>query len=93
MKITKVKVLANYQLEVEFDDQAHGIVNLADLSGKGVFRTWLTPGIFEQVQITEDGALTWPGDLDLCSDALYLRMTGKAPEDIFPSLRHQYAHA
>jgi len=26
-------------------------------------------------------------DIDLCPDALYLRLTGKTPEDLFPALK------
>jgi hypothetical protein len=37
--------------------------------------------------VTDRGALEWPGGLDLCGDALYLRLTGKGPEEVFPGLR------
>lgn len=93
MRITKVKPLPGYRLEVGFVDGVCGVVDLSDYAGVGVFKAWLKPGCFEQVAITNDGALAWTGDLDLCPDAIYLRLTGKAPEDIFPSLRHQPAYA
>jgi hypothetical protein len=93
VKITKVKPVAGYCLAVEFDDGAHGVVDLSDYAGVGVFAAWLTPGFFEQVAVTSDGALAWPGDLDLCPDAIYLRLTGKSPEEVFPLLRHQPAYA
>jgi hypothetical protein len=28
----------------------------------------------------------WPGEVDLCPDALYLDVTGKRAEEIFPTL-------
>jgi hypothetical protein len=31
--------------------------------------------------------------VDLCPDALYLRVTGKSPEEKFPALQHELAHA
>jgi hypothetical protein len=77
MRVTKVKRIPGYRLDVEFDDGVHGIVDLSDFAGVGVFAAWLKPGFFEQVAITSDGALAWPGDLDLCPDALYVRVTGK----------------
>jgi len=77
MKVTKVKPLAEYRLDVEFDDGVRGIADLSDCAGAGVFAAWLKPGLFEQVSITQEGALAWPGDLDLCPDALYMRVTGK----------------
>jgi len=56
-------------------------------------RAWKQDGVFEQVRITELGALEWPGELDLCADALYLKLTGKQPEDIFSALRKHVTHA
>jgi hypothetical protein len=37
------------------------------------------------VKLGVHGAIEWPGNLDLCPDALYLRLTGKRPEDVFPA--------
>jgi hypothetical protein len=34
------------------------------------------------------GELGWGDQIDLCPDALYLKVTGKTPEDLFPALRH-----
>jgi hypothetical protein len=93
MKITKAEPVAGYRLNVEFDDGVHGVVDLSDYAGVGVFAAWLKPGSFEQVAITSEGALAWPGDLDLCPDAVYMRLTGKTPEELFPLLRHQPAYA
>ena len=93
MRVTKVKPADRYCLDVEFDDVVRGIVDLSDFAGAGVFAAWLKPGFFEQVAITSDGALAWPGDLDLCPDALYMRVTGKTPEEVLPLLRHQPAYA
>lgn len=85
--------MGGYRLELEFDDGVCGIVDLSDYAGLGVFEAWLKPGFFKQVAITKLGALAWPGDLDLCPDALYLRLTGKPVEAVFPSFRHQPAYA
>ena len=43
--------------------------------------------------VGETGELIWPNDLDLCPDALYLRVTGKKPEEEFPALKHEFAYA
>jgi len=93
VKITEVKPVAGYCLAVEFADGVRGVVDLSDYAGVGVFAAWLTPGFFERVAITNEGALAWPGDLDLCPDAIYLRLTGKTPEEVFPVLRRQSAYA
>jgi hypothetical protein len=93
VKITEARPLENYKLFLRFDDGVSGVVDLSDIAGRGVFEAWKRGDIFQQVRITELGALEWPGELDLCADALYLQLTGKQPEDIFPALRKRVTHA
>jgi hypothetical protein len=92
-RITKVKVLDGYRVELTFDDGVSGVADLADLAGKGVFAVWNDRRVFEHVRIGSSGELVWGKDIDLCPDALYLKVTGKRPEDIFPALRREVAHA
>jgi hypothetical protein len=92
-KIVKVKALQGYQLELEFDDGVRGVVDLSDLAGKGVFALWQDRCAFEQVRIGSSGELAWGEQIDLCPDALYLKVTGKKPEDLFPVLRQEPSHA
>jgi hypothetical protein len=92
-RISKVKVLPGYRLELEFDDGVSGTVDLSENVGKGVFALWCDPLAFEQVRIGSSGELVWGDQIDLCPDALYLKVTGKKPEDIFPALRGQPPHA
>ena len=92
-RITKVKVLPGYRLELEFDDGVCGAVDLSEAVGKGVFALWRDPLVFEQVRIGSSGELVWGERIDLCSDALYLKVTGKKPEELFPALRDQPTHA
>lgn len=92
-KIAKVKVLSGYRLELEFDDGVSGIVDLSENVGKGVFALWCDPLAFEQVRIGSSGELVWGDRIDLCPDALYLKVTGKKPEDIFAALREIPTHA
>ncbi len=92
-KITMVKVLQGYRLELTFDNGVSGTVDLSDLVGKGVFVLWRDRHAFEQVQIGSIGELVWGNQVDLCPDSLYLKTTGKKPEDVFPALCHEPAHA
>lgn len=87
-KISKVKVLPGYRLELKFDDGVSGTVDLSDKVEKGVFALWRDPLFFEQVAIGSAGELVWGEKIDLCPDALYLKVTGKEPEDLFPALRN-----
>jgi len=88
-KITKVKVLPNYRLELAFDDGVCGMVNFVAVVGKGVFTSWRERRAFEQLRIGSSGKLVWGDQVDLCPDALYLKVTGKEPEDVFPALHHE----
>jgi len=92
-KISKVKALEGYRLELEFDDGMSGTVDLAHLVGKGVFALWCDRSAFEQVRVGSSGELAWGDQIDLCPDALYLKVTGKKPEETFPALRHEPARA
>ena len=92
-RISKVKTLPGYRLDLEFDDGVRGVVDVSEDVGKGVFAPWRDPLVFEQVSIGSSGELVWGDRIDLCPDALYLKVTGKKPEDIFPALRDQPTHA
>ena len=84
-RISKVKVLPEYRLELEFDDGESGTVDRSEAGGKGVFALWRDPLAFDRVRIGSSGELVWDDRIDLCPDALYLKVTGKKPEDIFPA--------
>ena len=92
-KITKVKVLQGYRLELAFDNGVSGVMDLSEFVGKGVFALWRDLPVFEQVRIGSLGELVWGDQIDLCPDSLYLRATGKKPEDVFPALRRGPAYA
>ncbi len=93
MKVVDAKALLKFKLLVRFDDGVSGEIDLSELAGRGVFAAWLQPEIFAQVRVTDSGAVEWPGEIDLCPDSLYLRLTGKAPEEIFPALQGRVTHA
>ena len=93
MKITEAKPAGRFRVFLRFDDGASGTVDLGALAGRGVFSAWLRDGEFERVSVSDEGALRWPGDLDLCPDALYLQLTGKSAADVFPALRAVTANA
>ena len=86
-KAIDVRPLADYRIWVRFDDGTQGDVDLSDLAGRGVFEAWADRKVFQEVRVDKSGAVVWPGEIDLCPDALYLRLTGKAVEDVFPGLK------
>lgn len=78
-----VRPLPNYRVYLEFSDGAKGNVDLSDLAGKGVFEIWNDYACFEKVQIGDHREIKWNDDIELCADSLYLRLTGKTPEELF----------
>ncbi len=92
-RVSKVQALPSYRLDLTFDDGVRGVVDLSELVGKGVFACWRDPLMFEQVRIGSAGELLWGDKVDLCPDSLYLKVTGKKPDDLFPALRHESTHA
>jgi hypothetical protein len=92
-KITKVRALQSYRLELTFDDGTSGTVDVSHLAGKGVFACWDDPAVFARVRLGSSGELVWADRVDLCPDALYLKVTGKKPEELFPTLRPEPARA
>ena len=92
-KIVEVKALHDYRLWLRYEDGVEGEVELSDLAGQGVFAAWNDRRFFEDVHIDNSGALAWGDQLDLCPDALYLRLTGKTPDEVFPKLKSREVHA
>lgn len=86
-KPVEVKPRSNYRLWLRYDDGEQGEVDLSDLAGRGVFAAWGDAAFFESVRLGAHGEIEWGADIDLCPDALYLRLTGKTPEQIFPMLK------
>ena len=86
-KLLKVEPREGYRIYVEYDDGACGEVDLSHNAGKGVFKVWDDPGVFERAHLTEYGAITWSDELDLCPNAVYFRLTGKTPEEMMSGLR------
>ena len=85
-KLVDVKPLPDYRLSLQYEDGSTGIVDLSHLVSKGVFKLWNDPAEFQRVAIGGSGEVRWSDEVDLCGDALYLSITGKQPEDIFPNL-------
>ncbi len=79
----EVRAGGRYRIWLRYQDGTEGEVDLSHLAGKGVFAVWDKEGVFAEVTLGPHGAIEWPGDVDLCPDALYLRLTGKQPEEVF----------
>ena len=90
-KPVEVKPLTNFRIWLRYEDGTAGTIDLSDVAGRGVFAAWNDPDFFRSVRLGSHGAIEWGADIDICPDAMYLRLTGKSPEDVFPALKSVHA--
>jgi len=90
--LINVEPLKEYRLRVKFSDGTEGNVDLSEFAGKGVFALWNDYSQFEKVTIGSDGELVWNDQVDMDGLGIYLKITGKKPEDVLPKLR-ELSHA
>ncbi len=86
-RLVEVKALPHYRLWLRYEDGVEGVVDLSYLVGEGVFALWEDEARFAEVRLGDGGELVWDDEVDLCADALYLKLTGKRPEEVFPALK------
>jgi len=75
-RLKHIEARPDFHLWLKFDDGHDGLVDVSDLAGKGLFTLWNQPGAFARVQLGEFGQAQWTDDVELCADALHLRLTG-----------------
>ena len=79
---TAVAPLEGYRIWLRYSDGIAGEVDLSDIAGRGVFSAWSDREFFEAVWLDSYGAITWGADIDLCPDALYMRLTDKSAAEV-----------
>ena len=89
----EVKALQNFRIWLRYDDGTEGEVDPSDIAGRGVFKAWNEPAFFNAVRLGSHGAIEWGTDIDICPDAMYLRLTGKTPDELFPALKSVHSGA
>ena len=67
--VVSVKAIAPLELSVSFKDGTEGRVRFEASHLKGVFEALNSSEVFEQAHVDE-GAVSWPGELDLAPDAM-----------------------
>lgn len=92
-RLIEVKALPGFRIWLRYDDGTEGEVNLSDLAGRGVFKAWNDASFFASARLGSHGEIQWGDVIDICPDAMYLRLTGKSPEEIFPNLRSVHTNA
>jgi len=88
-----VRALPNYRIYIKYSDGAEGEIDLSDLVGQGVFEAWRDYRFFKKVYIGAGRQIQWSDEIELCPDTLYMRLTGKTPEELFPNLKREISYA
>ena len=80
----EVKARRDYKIWLRYEDGSAGEIDLSYHVGRGVFKAWEEPGVFEAVRVIENGNVAWgdSDELEFCPNDLYMRLTGKALHDI-----------
>ena len=77
--VIEVKPEPDYCLFVRFKDGLTGRVQLSREELTGVLAPLLDVQFFERVFI-DDGAVAWPGEIDLAPDAMYAQVASRHNE-------------
>lgn len=93
LKIIEMRPLDGYKIWLKFDDNTSGEVDLSHLAGKGVFAFWSFDENFKKVSTENGRSLVWSDEIDIDADTLYLKLTSKKPEELFPALKEEPSHA
>ncbi len=79
--IVEVAPKADSSLFVRFKDGLEGLVRLRWEQLTGALEPLRDERFFEQVFL-DDGAVAWPGGIDLAPDAMYAEISGKQTDRI-----------
>lgn len=69
-RVSEVQVVDDHAVRVRFKDGLEGTVRFGPGFFRGVFTHLAEPSQFRQVTVV-NGAVTWPGELDLAPDAMH----------------------
>ena len=85
-RLLEVQARMDYRLWLSYDDGTEGEIDLSDVAGRGIFEPLREEATFAAVHVGPSGQVAWSAELELCADAMYLRLTGKSPAQLFPGL-------
>ena len=90
--VVEVEPREGYAIWLRFADGVEGEIDFSYIMEREntpsdwVFEAWKDREVFEQVSLLKDwGTIVWPGDIDMCPDALYMDVSGLTLEELIPS--------
>ena len=76
MKVQEVKYIADYTINIKFDDGVNGTIQLIDLVQKGIFKLLQDKSEFAKVY-TNGYSIAWSNELEIDATTIYAELTGK----------------
>ena len=70
-RVKNVTPTDDYKLMLTFTNDEQGIYDCSELLNFGIFKEFQDINYFKQVTVLH-GTVSWPHDLDICPDTLYL---------------------
>ena len=71
IKVTEVKALDNYQLELSFNTGERRVFDVGPYLNKGIFTELRDPSYFRSVRLAF-GSVAWPNEQDFGPESLYV---------------------
>lgn len=97
IKPVQVKALERYRIWVRFEDGVEGEFDLEGFYRRGnLFARWRDREYFETVDVDPEWrSIVWgdSDELELCSDTVYMELTGKSVDELMPVVNAEQIHA
>lgn len=89
--VQEVRPLAGYRLWARFDDGLEGVADLSEMITEfpAARQLWVEENRFDEVcVINHGGGVMWdPDRLDMSSNSLYMSITDKPIEEVYPQIQ------
>ncbi len=76
MKVQEVKYIADYTIDIKFEDGVSGTIQLNDLVERGIFKALQDKNQFAKVY-TNGYSIAWSNELEIDATTIYSDLTGK----------------
>ena len=87
MKAVEVFALPECKLQVRFDDEIAGIIDLKSFLQKGIFTALQNEALFAEVKFNQ-AAIFWNEDLEIDLLNVYMQLSGKHFDELFPKVAY-----
>jgi hypothetical protein len=89
MKVQEVKYIADYTINIKFEDGVSGNIELNELVQKGIFKVLQDKNQFAKVY-SNGYSIAWSNELEIDANTIYSDLTGKNFGEI---LNPKFTHA